>query len=78
VLVKELVDRGERSAPKLIAAARDEIAKESAARLDYFEIVNPDTLDPVEDISRGALAAMAAYFGATRLIDNALLPASNG
>jgi pantoate--beta-alanine ligase len=78
VLVKELVDRGERSAAKLIAAARDEIAKESAARLDYFEIVNPDTLDPVEDISRGALAAMAAYFGATRLIDNALLPASNG
>ena len=76
-LVKKLADQGERGAAKLIAAARNEIAAEAAARLDYFEIVNPDTLDPVEDISRRALAAVAAYFGATRLIDNVMLPASN-
>lgn len=77
-LAKKLADQGERNAAKLIAAARHEIAKESATRLGYFEIVNPDTLDPVEDITGGALAAMAAYFGATRLIDNVMLPASNG
>jgi len=78
MLVEKLADQGERSAAKLMAAARLEIAAEAAARLDYFDIVSPDTLDPVEDISRGALAAGAAYFGATRLIDNVLLPASNG
>jgi pantoate--beta-alanine ligase len=77
-LVKKLADEGQRNAAKLIAAARHEIAAESAARLDYFEVINPDTLDPVEDISGGALAAVAVYLGATRLIDNLMLPASNG
>ena len=38
--------------------------------LDYFEIVDPDTLDPVEAISRKTLVAVAAYVGTTRLIDN--------
>jgi pantothenate synthetase len=42
-------------------------------RLDYFEIVNPDTLDPVEDLSCGALVAVAAYVGGTRLIDNLVI-----
>jgi pantoate--beta-alanine ligase len=77
-LAKKLADRGEGSSAKLTATACNEIATESAARLDYFEIVNPDTLDPVEDISRGGLAVVAAYFGATRLIDNVLLSFSNG
>jgi pantoate--beta-alanine ligase len=71
--VKKLVDAGERDAAKLAAAGREEIASESAVRLDYFEIVDWDTLDPVEDVSRGALVAVAAYVGSTRLIDNLLL-----
>ena len=45
-----------------------------SVRLDYFEIVNPETLDPVGDVSAGALVAVAAYVGTTRLIDNILLP----
>jgi pantoate--beta-alanine ligase len=76
--VKKLVDEGESTAAELIAVAKNEIATEPAARLDYFEIVNPDTLDPVEDVSRGALAAVAAFFGTTRLIDNVVLFGSNG
>ncbi|MGA8869139.1 MAG: pantoate--beta-alanine ligase [Candidatus Sulfotelmatobacter sp.] len=72
--VKELADRGERNATRLIAAAREEFAAEAAVRLDYFEIVNPDSLDPMEDVSRGgALVAVAAFVGSTRLIDNILL-----
>jgi pantothenate synthetase len=47
-------------------------------RLDYFELVDPDTLDPVEDISGGALAAVAAFVGSTRLIDNILLGKNGG
>ena len=58
---------------KLLAAGRDEVAKENAVRLDYFEIVNPDTLDPVEHVSGNVLVAVAAYVGSTRLIDNILL-----
>jgi pantoate--beta-alanine ligase len=43
-------------------------------RLDYAEIVHPDTLEPLTDIRNGALVAVAAYVGNTRLIDNILLP----
>ena len=71
--VEELVKAGERDAGRLAAAGREEIARESAVRLDYFEIVNPDTLDPVVDVSRGALVAVAAYVGTTRLIDNVVI-----
>lgn len=71
--VQELVRGGERKAARLIAAGKDELARERAVRLDYFEIVNPETLDPVQDIGSGALVAAAAYVGATRLIDNILL-----
>jgi pantoate--beta-alanine ligase len=72
--VNRLADAGERDGAKLLAAGREEFGRQSSVRLDYFELVNPDTLDPVEDISNGALAAVAAFVGSTRLIDNILLP----
>jgi pantothenate synthetase len=43
-------------------------------RLDYLEIVDPDSLDAVEDISKRPLMVLAAFVGATRLIDNIVLP----
>ena len=73
--VKKLCDAGEGNAAKLLAAAQEEFAAEKSARLDYFEIVDPDSLDPVESIAGGALVAVAAFVGTTRLIDNLLLPA---
>lgn len=63
---------GERSASPLIAAGKTVLAQEPAIRLDYLEIVDPETLEPVED-ARGALVAVAAFVGATRLIDNTVL-----
>jgi pantoate--beta-alanine ligase len=71
--VRQLAERGEVDAAKLAAAGRQEVASEPAVRLDYFEVVDPDTLDSVADASRGALVAVAAYVGGTRLIDNAFL-----
>ncbi|HTC94472.1 MAG TPA: pantoate--beta-alanine ligase [Terriglobales bacterium] len=71
--VQTLVDRGERNAAKLMEAAKDIFRDEPAVRLDYVEIVNQETLDPVADISKGALVAVAAFVGSTRLIDNILL-----
>ena len=67
---------GERDAAKLVAAGREAFAPEKSVRLDYFEIVGPDTLDSVENISGGALVAVAAFVGGTRLIDNILLPSA--
>jgi pantoate--beta-alanine ligase len=71
--VQLLADRGEKDANRLIAAAKQVISEEPAVRLDYFEIVNNDTLEPVTGNSIGALVAVAAYVGQTRLIDNILL-----
>ncbi len=68
-----LADRGERSSEKLIEAARQVFAEEPEVRVDYAEIVDNDTLDSVSDISRGALVAVAAFVGTTRLIDNVVL-----
>jgi len=64
---------GERVALTLISSAREAFAREPLVALDYFEIVDPDTLDPVERISRKTLVAVAAYVGSTRLIDNLVL-----
>jgi len=71
--VQQLVDAGERNAARLAAAAREEFGRNATVRLDYFEIVDPATLDPVKDISSGALVAVAAYVGKTRLIDNLVI-----
>ena len=76
--VQRLVDAGEREAAKLVVAGREAFAAEGSVRLDYFELVDPDTLDPVEDVSGGALAAVAAFVGSTRLIDNILLGKNGG
>ena len=75
--VNEMAEGGEQNAARLITAAREEFASEPSVRIDYIEIVNPDSLDPVHDVSKGALVAVAAYVGATRLIDNILLPGSS-
>src|SRR5512142_1933394 len=71
--IQTLADTGERSAQRLAEAGRQVIAEEALARLDYLEVVDPETLDPVEDISCGALVPVAAYLGTTRLIDNIVL-----
>ena len=65
---------GERDTNTLIERGKQLIAKEPAARLDYLELVNADTLDPVAQATPGTMVAVAAYVGNTRLIDNLLLP----
>src|SRR5689334_4590905 len=64
---------GERDAKKLIEAARAVFAAEPAVRVDYVELVDPETLESVATVSAGTLAAFAAFVGTTRLIDNAIL-----
>jgi len=71
--VQRRFDEGEHKAGSLIEAGKHLVAEEPAVRLDYFEIVDSETLDPVEDVSRGALVAVAVFVGRTRLIDNVVL-----
>jgi pantoate--beta-alanine ligase len=69
-----LVAGGERSAPVVIAAARKVIGTSPLARIDYLELVNADTLQPIEIVQPNSLMALAVFFGQTRLIDNIRLP----
>jgi pantoate--beta-alanine ligase len=67
--------KGERRATELVKHAKDVFAKEPSVRLDYFQVVDPDTLESIDTISGCALVAVAAYVGTTRLIDNIILSA---
>lgn len=73
VEVQTCFARGERTAAKLIESGTRVLAQEAGVRIDYLEIVDPDTLDPVEEITHPALVAVAGFVGATRLIDNVIL-----
>jgi pantoate--beta-alanine ligase len=72
---ESLARTGETSAQTLRTAILAVFATDPETRLDYAAIVDPDTLLPIADTSNGALLAVAAFIGNTRLIDNLLLPA---
>ncbi len=62
---------GERDAGRLAAAGRAMLADTPDVDPDYFEVVDPETLEPPETITHGLLlAACAARVGPARLIDN--------
>ena len=71
--VKTLVASGEREIAPLEAKLRAEIAIAPLARVDYAQILDAGTLQPIDTLKRQALAAVAVFFGKTRLIDNTLL-----
>ena len=71
--VKNRFDQGERRAASLIECGKRMLTQAAGVRLDYLEIVDPDTLDPLPELDRPALVAVAAFVGNTRLIDNILL-----
>lgn len=65
---------GEQSAVVILEAARKAIGTSPLARIDYLELVDADTLQPIESVKPNSLIALAAFFGQTRLIDNIRLP----
>src|SRR6266513_1751940 len=73
--VQKLYQSGDRDSATLISAAKNEISTDATVRLDYFEIVNPDTLEPQSRVEGRTLVAVAAFVGKTRLIDNVVLGA---
>lgn len=75
LLAKRMAKGGERSSVKIITAAKKLIGKKETAKIDYVEIVDAKTLQPVKKISREVLVALAVHIGKTRLIDNITLKA---
>ncbi len=70
---RDAAARGARDAEALRARARERIAA-AGVRVDYVEIVDPRTLAPVARAEAGSRMLVAAFVGATRLIDNLALP----
>jgi pantoate--beta-alanine ligase len=71
--MEQLFKQGERNSQVLAWAGKNEFSAEPTVRLDYLELVDPQSLDSVSEVKEGTLMAVAAYVGTTRLIDNLLL-----
>ncbi|MCY7385036.1 MAG: bifunctional pantoate--beta-alanine ligase/(d)CMP kinase [Microcoleus sp. CAN_BIN18] len=64
---------GDRTSAAALAIARAEVAGEPEVKLEYAELVDPDTLMPLQVVETAGLLAVAARVGSTRLIDNIIL-----
>jgi len=75
---RESIQAGERDAGRIVARMRERIGRELTDRIDYIEVVDPDTLEPVAQIESAVVIALAVRLAKARLIDNVLAePASS-
>ncbi len=72
-LGRELIESGETGSKAIIKAISDSINTEPLAKIDYVDVVDFDTITPVEKIGKSVLVAIAVYIGKTRLIDNFII-----
>jgi len=73
VLYKALIaakNAGKRSANDVVALARTIVTEAPLARIDYVEVADAETLQPVDVIEASSVLLLAVFFGNTRLIDN--------
>ncbi len=72
---ESMMEKGQRDSAAIIKRMKEIIGLEPLVKIDYVEIVDMDNLDPVSRIEKEALAAIAAFIGKVRLIDNTILRA---
>ncbi|MFC1549068.1 pantoate--beta-alanine ligase [Candidatus Omnitrophota bacterium] len=70
---KEIISAGEISVEAIKHEIKNILKKGKDVRVDYVEIVETDTLEPLEEVKGSALIAIAAFVGDTRLIDNVII-----
>jgi len=68
--LRAVANAGEKSADKIIALVSNVISESPLAQIDYVEVVNAETLQPIHIIRSNPLLVLAVFFGKTRLIDN--------
>lgn len=73
VALREQIERGERNVARLLSTAKSTVTSEPAVAVDYVEIVDAETFEPVVNLRANCFAVLAAKIGGTRLIDNALI-----
>lgn len=72
---RQLAADGQRDCLRLLAAARRVLSEDASVRIDYVNLVDPDTLEDIATLDRRALLAVAVWIGKTRLIDNGIVEA---
>ena len=72
-IARDLFKEGERNVHRLETAMSRAVELAPSARLDYAQIVDAESLEPVNDVQNGNIALIAAHVGKTRLIDNLIL-----
>jgi pantoate--beta-alanine ligase len=77
-LASEAVVRGQRDAAAVRQLVVDTIGQQPQVRIDYVEVVDAATLEPVERVESDTLVALAAFVGKARLIDNVTITFSAG
>lgn len=70
---EKMMNNGERDAGTVLKAMREIIEAEPLAKIDYVEMVDADTIEPLIRAEGRVLTAMAVYIGKTRLIDNFIM-----
>lgn len=70
---RECVSGGQRSAAKILAAARAVLETEPGLELDYLELVDDESFEPVSEVSGEQTLVVAARVGSVRLLDNVVL-----
>lgn len=75
----EVLSRGNSRSDEIISAVKAEIRETCAAKpeipteIDYVELVDPNTMQPLDNVAETGLLAIAVRIGSTRLIDNIVL-----
>lgn len=75
----EVLSQGDRRSDQIVGAVKAEILKTFAAHpeipteIDYVELVDPNTMQPLDQVTETGLLAIAVRIGSTRLIDNMML-----
>lgn len=69
-LADQLAAGGQRQAAQLVEAMQRVLAEAQISRMDYVAVVDPETLEPVTELTGPVIALIAAKVGTTRLIDN--------
>jgi pantoate--beta-alanine ligase len=72
-----LLQNGTRDVFSLQSAMQRILKEESRAKVDYAEIVDAQTFEPLTHVNRKAYVLIAAKFGETRLLDNMLVNLSD-
>ena len=70
VKAKDLITLGERNSKTIIKAIEETISTEPLAKIDYIQVVDSLSIEPIKTIEGSVLVAIAVFIGKTRLIDN--------